>query len=141
MFSELAVLANDIALQTGRAHLFGCLYILVQACLPSKKGMNSVIQEMDKAKVPWSVTVMNIILLFYLKMRVFTQLGLTFSDFARKHVRPDIIKVRILYDAHNVGLDWSFTLKTWRKYGYLENSVGSEDRSARFFCVWEGAFP
>lgn len=128
MFSKLAVLANDIALQTGRAHLFGCLYILIQACLPSKK-------------VPWSVTVMNIILLFYLKMRDFTQLGLTFSDFARRHVRPDIVTVGILYDAHNVGLDWSFTLKTWRKYGYLENSVGSEDRSARFFCVWEGAFP
>lgn len=128
MFSKLAVLANDIALQTGRAHLFGCLYILIQACLPSKK-------------VPWSVTVMNIILLFYLKMRDFTQLGLTFSDFARRHVRPDIVTVGILYDAHNVGLDWSFTLKTWRKYGYLENSVGSEDRSLHFFCVWEGAFP
>lgn len=141
MLSKLAVLSNDIALRSGRTHLFWCLHILAQACLPSKKGMNSVIQEMEKAKVQWSVTVMNVILLFYLKMRDFTQLGVTFSDFPRRQVRPDIVTVGILYDAHNVGFDWSFTLKTWRKIWISGEQHGSEDRFPHFFCVWEGAFP
>lgn len=43
------------------------------ACL-SRKGMDSLVQEMEKANEIWNVTVANIILQAYLKMKEFKRL-------------------------------------------------------------------
>ncbi|GMH20262.1 hypothetical protein Nepgr_022103 [Nepenthes gracilis] len=123
MFSRLDYLANDLSLKSGRTDLFWCLCLLSWACLLSKKGIDSVLQEMEEARVPWNVTVANIVLLTCLKMKDFKCLKVMLMGIVGRRLEPDIITFGILYDAKAIGFHWSQTLKIWEKIGFLDGFV------------------
>lgn len=123
MFSRLENLGVDLSPRFGQTDLVWCLRLLSHAGLLSKRGMDSIIQEMEEKNVPWNATVANIIMLAYLKMKNFTHLRILFSQFLTHGVEPDIITIGILFDANRIGYDGSGTLDTWRKQGFLYKAV------------------
>ncbi|KAK6279330.1 hypothetical protein POUND7_019597 [Theobroma cacao] len=123
MFSRLDDLGIDLSSRTGRNDLVWCLRLLSHACLLSRKGMDSVILEMCEAKASWNVTISNIILLAYMKMKDFKRLRILLSQLPSHQVRPDIITIGILSDAVEIGFDGAEALETWRKMGLLYRTV------------------
>ncbi|KAF3456699.1 hypothetical protein FNV43_RR01353 [Rhamnella rubrinervis] len=123
MFSRLDNLGFDLSSRLGRTHLVWCLRLLSHACLFSRKGMNSVIQDMEEAKVPWNITVANIIMLTHLKIKDFTHLRISFSELLTHSLRPDLVTIGILFDAKEMGFDGAKTLETWRRVGFLYRAV------------------
>ncbi|KAK9902980.1 hypothetical protein M0R45_001371 [Rubus argutus] len=123
MFSRLENLGVDLSPRFGQTDLVWCLRLLSHAGLFSKRGMDSIIQEMEEKNVPWNATVANIIMLAYLKMKNFTHLRILFSQLLTHGVEPDIITIGILFDANRIGYDGSGTLDTWRKQGFLYKAV------------------
>ncbi|GLT80556.1 hypothetical protein SLA2020_519900 [Shorea laevis] len=119
MFSRLDDLGLDLYSREGSNDTVWCLRLLSHACLLSRKGMDSIVQQMEKADVPWNVTIANIILLAYLKMKDFNNLRSLFYSLSTHHVKPDIITIGILFDANRVGFDGAGILETWRKMGLL----------------------
>ncbi|KAA8548341.1 hypothetical protein F0562_000025 [Nyssa sinensis] len=79
MFSRLDDLGVDLSSKVGRTDLVWCLRMLSHAHLLSRKGMNSIVHEMELENVPWNVTVANIILLAYLKMKDLKHMKAAFS--------------------------------------------------------------
>ncbi|XVE81219.1 hypothetical protein DITRI_Ditri15bG0045300 [Diplodiscus trichospermus] len=123
MFSRLDDLGINLSSRTGRSDLVWCLRLLSHACLLSRKGMDSIIKEMDEAKASWNVTTANIILLVYLKMKDFKHLRSLLSQLQSHQVRPDITTVGILFDAIKMGFDGAEALETWRRMGLLYRDV------------------
>ncbi|XP_022722517.1 pentatricopeptide repeat-containing protein At4g14190, chloroplastic-like isoform X2 [Durio zibethinus] len=123
MFSRLDDLGIDLSSRTGRNDFVWCLRLLSHACLLSRKGMDSIIQEMDEAKASWNVTIANIILLAYMKMKDFNRLRNLLSQLPSHQVRPDITTFGILFDAIKIGFDGAEALKTWRRMGLLYRAV------------------
>lgn len=123
MFSRLHDLAVDLTSRTGRTEIVWCLHFLSHACLLSRKGMEFVVKEMEETNACWNITVANIILLAYLKMKDFTRLRILLSKLADHHVEPDIVTFGILFDAKNIGFNGTETLETWRKMGLLYRRV------------------
>ncbi|PON95521.1 Pentatricopeptide repeat [Trema orientale] len=122
MFSKLETLGVDLSSTYGESDLLWCLRLLSHACLSSRKGMDSIIQEMKDANIPWNATVANIIMLTQLKMKDFTHLRISLSQLTYT-VKPDIISVGILFDAISMGFDGTGTLDTWRRMGCLHRAV------------------
>ncbi|CAL2227915.1 unnamed protein product [Prunus armeniaca] len=108
MFSRLEKLGVDLSSR------FGVL---------SRRGMDSIVDEMKEQNVPWNETVANIIMLAYLKMKDFTHLRIFLSQLLTQGVEPDIITVGIVFDANRIGYDGSRTLDTWRENGFLHKAV------------------
>ncbi|KAK8493011.1 hypothetical protein V6N13_060503 [Hibiscus sabdariffa] len=123
MFSRLDDLGIDLSSRTGRNDLVWSLRLLSHACVLSRKGMDSVIREMDEAEASWNVTITNIILLAYLKMKDFKHLRSLLSQLQSHRVRPDITTIGILFDAIESGFDGAETLDTWRRMGLLFRAV------------------
>ncbi|KAK9932923.1 hypothetical protein M0R45_020142 [Rubus argutus] len=123
MFSRLENLGVDLSPRFGQTDLVWCLRLLSHAGLFSKRGMDSIIQEMEEKNVPWNATVANIIMIAYLKMKNFTHLRILFSQLLTHGVEPDIITIGILFDANRIGYDGSGTLDRWRKQGFLYKAV------------------
>ncbi|KAF5744336.1 pentatricopeptide repeat-containing protein [Tripterygium wilfordii] len=123
MFSRLEDLGLNVSSKTGRTDLFWCLRLLSHACLLSRKGMDSIILEMEEEKIPWNVTVANIILLAYLKMKDFTRLRALLAELPTLGVKPDIVTVGILFDAKMNGFNGKGIEETWRRMGLINWSV------------------
>lgn len=123
MFSRLYDLGDDLASITGRTDIVWCLRLLSYACLLSRKGIGSVVREMEEAKVSWNITVANTILLAYLKMKDFTRLRLLLSRLPTYLVKPDIVTAGILFDAIDIGFDGTGSLETWRRMGLMYKCV------------------
>lgn len=123
MFSRLDNLGVDLFSRLRRNHLVWCLRLLSHACLFSQKGMDSIIQDMEEGKVPWNITLANIIMLTHLKIKDFTHLRISFSNLLTHSLRPDLVTVGILFDAKEMGFDEAKTLDTWRKVGFLYKAV------------------
>lgn len=123
MFSRLDDLGDDLASRTGRTDLVWCLRILSHACLLSRRGMELVVQEMEDAKVPWNISIANIILLTFLKKKDFTRLKLLIFELPNHGVKPDIVTFGILFDARSFGFDVTGILVMWRRIGLLDESV------------------
>ncbi|KAL9240085.1 hypothetical protein vseg_014345 [Gypsophila vaccaria] len=140
IFSRLDDLANDLGIRKGRTNLFWCLRLLCQGCQLSKKGMNGIVQQMEEENIPWSVSIVNIISFAYLKMKDFKQLDMMFSELPYRRVKPDLVTFGVLYDGHNVGFEWSRTLKIWRKHGYLSNGVELNTDSLVLAAFGKGLF-
>ncbi|XP_062109269.1 pentatricopeptide repeat-containing protein At4g14190, chloroplastic [Humulus lupulus] len=122
MFSKIETLGVDLSSVFGETELLWCLRLLSYACLLSRKGMDSVIQEMADANFPWNVTTVNIIMLTQLKMKDFTHLRISLSQLTYT-VKPDIISIGILYDAISMSFDGTEVFKTWRRMGFLSEAV------------------
>lgn len=123
MFSRLDDLGNDISKRTGRTDMVWCLRILSHACLLSRKGMDSIVRQMEYERAPWNVTVANIMLLACLKMKDLKHLKYILSELPAQCVKPDIVTFGILFDASRLGLDMSKDLNTWRRMGLLNEAV------------------
>ncbi|KAH9649522.1 pentatricopeptide repeat-containing protein [Citrus sinensis] len=123
MFSRLDDLGDDLASRIGRTELVWCLRLLSHACLLSHRGIDSVVREMESAKVRWNVTTANIILLAYLKMKDFKHLRVLLSELPTRHVKPDIVTIGILYDARRIGFDGTGALEMWKRIGFLFKTV------------------
>ncbi|KAH7521538.1 hypothetical protein FEM48_Zijuj07G0044200 [Ziziphus jujuba var. spinosa] len=123
MFSRLDILGVDLSSRHGGTYLAWCLRLLSHACLLSRKGMDSIIREMEEAEVSWNITIANIIMLTYLKMKDFTRLRISFSKLLTHNLMPDLVTVGILFDAKNMGFDGAETLEIWRRIGFLYKAV------------------
>ncbi|KAI5350140.1 hypothetical protein L3X38_003031 [Prunus dulcis] len=123
MFSRLEKLGVDLSSRFGQTDLVWCLRLLSQAGVLSRRGMDSIVDEMKEQNVPWNETVANIIMLAYLKMKDFTHLRIFLSQLLTQGVEPDIITVGIVFDANRIGYDGSRTLDTWRENGFLRKAV------------------
>ncbi|RDX83167.1 Pentatricopeptide repeat-containing protein, chloroplastic, partial [Mucuna pruriens] len=140
MFSRLEDLALDLCSAFGETDLIWCLRLLSYACLLSKKGMDIVVREMRDAKVNWNVTIANIIMLAYVKMKDFRHLRILLSQLPIYQVQPDIITVGILFDANRIGFDGSGALETWRRMGYLYRVVEMKTDSLVLTAFGKGHF-
>ncbi|KAL4335165.1 hypothetical protein GQ457_07G002140 [Hibiscus cannabinus] len=105
MFSRLDYMGIDLSLRTGRTDLVWCLCFLSHDCVLSRKGMNYVIREMDEAKASWNVTMVDIILLAYLKMKDFKHLRILLSQLQSHRVRLKITTIGILFDSIESGIE------------------------------------
>ncbi|KAL4186437.1 hypothetical protein AMTRI_Chr09g33870 [Amborella trichopoda] len=122
-FSRLEDLGLGVASKTGRTDLFWCLLLLSHACLCSRKGIKSVIQEMKSAMVRPNVTFANITALTYLKMKDVQYLDVLLSQLQLLNVNPDIVTVGVVMDAYVSGFDDIKALRMWRKTGFLRRPV------------------
>ncbi|MCL7029781.1 hypothetical protein MKW94_004212 [Papaver nudicaule] len=123
MFSRLDDFGIDMASRYGKKDLVWCLRLLSPACLHSKKGMDSVVQEMETAKFPWNITTMNMMALAYLKMKDMRQLDILLSQVQTMDVKPDIVTVGVLCDATATGFRVSGVLELWKRMGFLNKKV------------------
>ncbi|XP_028118672.1 pentatricopeptide repeat-containing protein At4g14190, chloroplastic [Camellia sinensis] len=123
MFSRLDDLGRDLSSKTGKTDLVWCLHMLSHSFLLSRKGMYSVLQEMELENLPWNVTITNVILLTYVKMKDFKNLKLVLSEVAARHVKPDIVTIGVVFDAYKIGFDGMWALNMWRKMGFLDEAV------------------
>lgn len=123
MFSRLADLGLELSSVTGRTDLLWCLLLLSHACLMSRKGLDSIVKEMEAKDVPWNATVANTILLAYLRMKDFKRLRILMLELSTRHVKPDVVTVGILFDANSIGFNGTAALNTWRRNGFLDEAV------------------
>lgn len=123
MFSRLNDLALDLYSETGMTDLVWCLRLLSHACILSRKGMDSVVGEMKVEKTSWNVTIANIILLAYMKMKDFKHLSILLTELPFHHVNADLVTVGIVFDANKIGFDGTGALNTWRRSGVLSQAV------------------
>ncbi|KAJ0093294.1 hypothetical protein Patl1_26189 [Pistacia atlantica] len=140
MFLRLDDLGDDLASRTGRTDLVWCLRILSHACLLSGRGMDLVVQEMEDAKVPWNVSIANIILVTHLKMKDFMHLKFLFSELPKLSVKPDIVTFGILFDARRFGFDETRILVMWRRIGLLDESVKIDTDPLVLTAYGKGSF-
>jgi len=140
MFSRLHDLAVDLTSITGRTDIVWCLHLLSHACLLSRRGMDAVVREMEDAKACWNITVANIILLAYLKMKDFTRLRILLSKLPEIGVEPDIVTFGILFDAEEIGFDGKECLEMWRKMGLLYRLVEMNTDPLALSAFGKGSF-
>ncbi|CAI9117523.1 OLC1v1018923C1 [Oldenlandia corymbosa var. corymbosa] len=123
MFSRLDDLGLDFSSKTGNIDLVWCLRLLSHACVLRKKGMYSIIEEMESKEVPWSVTIANILALACLKMKDFKQLQVLLCELPARYVNPDIITVGVLFDACMCGFNGASVKRIWARAGYFDDAV------------------
>lgn len=140
MFSRLDDLGLHVSSRFGATDFVWCLRLLSHACLLSRKGMDSIVQEMEEAKVSWNATVVNIIMLAYLKMKDFTHLRALLSQLPSHRMEPDMVTVGILLDAITFGFDGTGVLETWRKMGHLDRIVEMETDPLVLTAFGKGIF-
>lgn len=140
MYSRLETLGIDLHIKSGKTDLVWCLCLLSHACLSSRRGMDSVLREMDKANEIWNVTVANIILLAYLKMKDFKRIRTLFSEIRARRVKPDILTIGILLDANNKRFDGIRTLEAWRRMNLLSRAVEMNTDSLVLAAFGKGYF-
>ncbi|XP_073046091.1 pentatricopeptide repeat-containing protein At4g14190, chloroplastic [Primulina eburnea] len=140
MFSRLENLGYDLSSKNGCSELVWCLRLLCQACHLSKKGMYSVVEEMESLGVPWSPTVTNILALAYMKMKDYNQLKVLLLELPSRHVKPDIITVGILFDACLDGFHGTSVKKTWEKVGFFNSDLEIHTDSLVLAAFGKGYF-
>ncbi|KAL3506520.1 hypothetical protein ACH5RR_031902 [Cinchona calisaya] len=123
MFSRLDDLGLDLCSKTGSTDLVWSLRLLYHACTLSKKGMYSIVQEMESNQVPWNVTIANIMALAYLKMKDFMELEVLLSELPSRYVKPDIITVGVLCDACMSGFRGIPVKRIWTRTGFFDDTV------------------
>jgi hypothetical protein len=95
---------------------------------------------MEDAKACWNITVANIILLAYLKMKDFTRLRILLSKLPEIRVEPDIVTFGILFDAEEIGFDGKECLEMWRKMGLLYRRVEMNTDPLALSAFGKGSF-
>lgn len=139
MFSKLEALGVDLSSTFGETDFLWCLRLLSHACLLSRKGMDSVIQEMKDADFQLNITIANIIMLTQLKMKDFTNLRISLSQLTYT-LKPDIVSIGILFDAISMGFDGTGALETWRRRGFLYEAVEMNTDLVVFTAFGKGHF-
>ncbi|XP_020241132.1 pentatricopeptide repeat-containing protein At4g14190, chloroplastic-like [Asparagus officinalis] len=122
-FVRLEEFGNEISSRTGRTDIVWCILLLASACLLSRKGVESVVREMDTAKVEFILTHTNILGLFYLKINDFKALNGALSRIEMHKLKPDMVTLGILFDACKMGYNGIRVLEVWKRNGCLERAV------------------
>ncbi|KAG2299293.1 hypothetical protein Bca4012_010863 [Brassica carinata] len=137
MFSRL----DDLGRGIRRSDLAWCLRGLCHACLVSRKGLDYVVKEMKEARVPWSTTFANIVLLAYSKMGDFKSVELLLSELQRrKGVKLDLVTVGIVFDLSVAGFDGTAVFMRWKKSGFLDKPVEMKTDPLVHAAFGEGQF-
>ncbi|KAK4772765.1 hypothetical protein SAY86_014540 [Trapa natans] len=100
-----------------------CLRLLSHACLSSHRGIDTIIENMEEERVPWSLTLINVLLLAHLKMKDFKHLRILFFELSARNMKPDAVTVGILLEVIKIGFDGAGTLHAWRTMGFLNGDV------------------
>lgn len=100
-----------------------CLRLLSHACLSSHRGIDSITDKMEEERVPWSVTLINIVLLACLKMKDCKRLRILLSELPARNMKPDVVTVGVLLDLNKIGFDGIGTLHAWRRMRFLYGDV------------------
>ena len=129
MFSRLDDMGIDLYSKTRNTHIVWCLRMISQARLLSRTGLESVGLEMDYKKVRWSVSVANIMLFGYTKMKDFGRLKVVLAEMGARGVKPDIVTVGILWDVNGFGFDG---LDSWRKMGVFGDGCINKGRPIKW---------
>lgn len=122
-FVRLEEFGNEISSRSGRTDLFWCILLLSCACLLSRKGIESIVREMDAAKVGFNITFTNILGLFYLKLKDFKALDGALARVETHNLKPDMVTFGILFDACKIGYSGTRVLEVWKRSCYLEGEV------------------
>ncbi|KAJ0267143.1 Pentatricopeptide repeat-containing protein [Hirschfeldia incana] len=137
MFSRL----DDLGRGIRRSDLAWCLRGLCQACLVSRKGLDYVVQEMEQARVPWSTTFANIVLLAYWKMDDFKSIELLLFELGKRRVKLDLVTVGIVFDLSVAGgFDGTGVFMRWKKNGFLDKPVEMKTDPLVHAAFGEGQF-
>ncbi|PKA46140.1 Pentatricopeptide repeat-containing protein [Apostasia shenzhenica] len=139
-FARLEEFGNDIAGRTGRTELVWCILLLSSAGMMSRRGMDSLLCEMERAEVSFNTTFMNIFALFYLKMKDFKALDGVFSQANKQGAKLDLVTVSILFDACAIGYNGSYVLEKWKRNAFLESAVDMKTDPLVISAFGKGAF-
>lgn len=139
-FLHLEELGNNISARSGRTDLVWCILLLSSACVLSRRGIESIIQEMKVANVRFNITFTNILAMFYLKMKDFRSLDAVFSEAGKQNVKPDIFTVGVLFDACKIGYNGTHVIEEWIKNGSLEKVVEIKTDSIVMTAFGKGSF-
>lgn len=122
-FARLEEFGSEVCSRTGRTDLVWYISLLSCACLLSRKGIESVVREMDAVKVGFDITSTNILGLFYLKIKDFKALDGALSRVEAHGLKPDMVTFGILFDACKIGYSGTGMLEVWKRNCYLEREV------------------
>ncbi|KAJ6807571.1 pentatricopeptide repeat-containing protein, chloroplastic [Iris pallida] len=122
-FARLEEFGNELGAKLGRTDLVWCILLLSSACLSSRKGIESLVVEMEAAKVEFNINFTNVLGLFYLKFKDFKALDYVFSRIGTHNSKPDMVTFGILFDACKIGYSGTWVIEVWRQNGYLESLV------------------
>ncbi|XP_068665878.1 pentatricopeptide repeat-containing protein At4g14190, chloroplastic [Aristolochia californica] len=122
-FSRLEELGLSLACKIGKTDLVWCLLLLSSACVLSRKGMESIIQEMETSEAGLNISCMNIIALALLKMKDSRRLSNLLYQFRSTKIKPDIVAVGVAFDAYEAQLIRYEALEEWRKMGFLKEKA------------------
>ncbi|KAK9138509.1 hypothetical protein Sjap_009103 [Stephania japonica] len=140
MYSRLDEFGAGIASRSRYIDLVWCLRLLSHGCLLSRKGMESIIRDMEGAQYPWSITVVNTMALAYLKMKDFKQLDVLLSQLVTRNLKPDMVTIGVLFDANVVGFDGTWIFREWRRMGLLGREVEMETDPLVLAAFRKGSF-
>ncbi|KAL7618756.1 hypothetical protein Lser_V15G02702 [Lactuca serriola] len=136
MFSKLDDLGNELYhTKTKNSDMVWCLRMLSHACLLSRTGMESVIQEMEYKKVGWNVTIANTMLFAYARMKDFENMKVVIFKMVDGGVKGDIVTCGILCDVY--GFD---ELSCWRKVGLFGDVVEFKSNPLILVAFGKGCF-
>ncbi|KAK9159806.1 hypothetical protein Syun_006147 [Stephania yunnanensis] len=140
MYSRLDEFGAGIASRSRHTNLVWCLRLLSHGCLLSRKGMESIIRDMEGAQYPWSITLVNIMALAYLKMKDFQQLDVLLSQLVTRNLKPDMVTIGVLFDASVVGFDGTWIFREWRRMGLLGREVEMDTDTLVLAAFRKGSF-
>ncbi|CAH8336211.1 unnamed protein product [Eruca vesicaria subsp. sativa] len=136
MFSRL----DDLGRGIRRSDLAWCLRALCHACLVSRKGLDYLVKEMNEARVPWSTSFANIVLLAYSKMGDFKSVQLLLFELQRRGVKLDLATVGIVFDLSVAGFDGTAVFMSWKNNGFLDKPVEMKTDTLVHAAFGEGQF-
>ncbi|KAG6510504.1 pentatricopeptide repeat-containing protein At4g14190, chloroplastic-like [Zingiber officinale] len=140
-FAQLEELGNDVRTANwGKIDLVWYILLLSSAGLVSKKGVESILHEMEEEKVPININIVNILAHFYLKIRDFRSLNGAFRQARVCNIKPDLITYGIFFDACDIGYDGIHVLEEWRRSRYLEDVVGIRTDQLVLSAFGKGSF-
>ncbi|CAN7066721.1 hypothetical protein IGI04_039576 [Brassica rapa subsp. trilocularis] len=137
MFSRL----DDLGRGIRRSDLAWCLRGLCHACLVSRKGLDYLVKEMNEARVPWTTTFANILLLAYWKMGDFKSIKeLLLFELWKRRVKLDLVTVGMVFDLSVAGFEGTAVFMSWKKNGFLDKPVEMKTDPLVHAAFGEGQF-
>lgn len=146
-FGRLQQFGNELrsmttAAATRKTELLWCIQLIASARLPTRKGLDSVLQEMDNSNVKLSITLINTLAFAYLKMKDLGYLDGLLCTIGEKDagIKPDMVTVGLLFDACNVGYDGSRSLDIWKRKGFLDQVAETRTDPLVLTAFGKGSF-
>ncbi|KAJ4875632.1 hypothetical protein Rs2_40650 [Raphanus sativus] len=95
---------------------------------------------MNEARVPWSTTFANIVLLAYWKMGDFKSIELLLFELGKRRVKLDLVTVGIVVDLSVAGFEGTAVFMYWKNNGFLDKPVEMKTDPLVHAAFGEGQF-